>query len=97
MEADKIRVRDNKLLKSEKSWRRARLGAVILAVVWLCLLTPYIASESPPISEGKEALFSLIGGFLFWIVIVDWLNMRLRHIDSIKYYRKEIETGALPK
>jgi hypothetical protein len=85
--AEKIRKRDDKLLKNEKSWRRARVGAVILAVVWLLIV--YVLFNSIPFQEEEEkGLFITIGWLLFWIVIVDWLNLRIRHIDSIKYYRE---------
>jgi hypothetical protein len=81
----------DKLLKNEKSWRRARIGAVILAVVWLLIL--YTVFKSFQIQEENEKiLFFAIGWFLFWIVVVDWLNLRISHIESIKYYRSKEKT-----
>jgi hypothetical protein len=84
--SDKILARDDKLLKNEKSWRRSRIGVVILAVVWLFIL--YVVLKSSHVLEQeKEALFFAIGWFLFWIVLIDWINLRIWHIESIKYYR----------
>ena len=87
--SEKIRKRDDKLVKNEKSWRRARVAVVILILVWLFIL---YTLESGEILENKEALFSCIGWVLFWIVIFDWLNLRIWHIESIKYYRGQKET-----
>ena len=84
----KIRAKDDKLLKNEKSWRRARVGAIIFAVLHLSTLYLYKTSESfQELEENKESLLFAIGCFLFWIVVVDWLNLRISHIESIKYYR----------
>lgn len=82
----KIVARDDKLLKNEKSWRRARIGVIILAGIWLFIL--YIFFKSMHILE-KEVLIFIIGWFLFWIVLIDWLNLRIWHIESIKYYRSK--------
>ncbi len=87
--SEKIRKRDDKLVKNEKSWRRARVGVVILVLVWLLILYTLKSGEIP---ENKEGLFSCIGWVLFWIVIFDWLNLRIWHIESIKYYRGQKET-----
>jgi len=86
--SEKIRKRDDKLVKNEKSWRRARVGVVILVLVWLSILYAFKGE----IMENKEGLFSCIGWVLFWIVIFDWLNLRIWHIESIKYYRGQKET-----
>ena len=88
---EKIRKRDDKLLKNEKSWRRARVGVVIFMLVWL--LISYMLFKSGEAQESKELLYSCIGWVLFWIVIFDWLNLRIWHIESIKYYRGEKATG----
>ena len=86
---NKIQVRDDKLLKNEKSWRRARVGVLIFTVVWLSIL--YITFKSSSTSkEEKGVLFFLIGWSLFWMLLFDWLNMKIRHIDSIKCYREMI-------
>ena len=88
--SEKIRKRDDRLVKNEKSWRRARVGVVILMLAWL--LTSYMLFKSGETRENKELLFSCIGWVLFWIVIFDWLNLRIWHIESIKYYRGQKET-----
>ncbi|HQG04827.1 MAG TPA: hypothetical protein PLB76_00995 [Anaerohalosphaeraceae bacterium] len=81
----KIIARDDKLLKNEKSWRRARIGAIILAGIWLFIV--YIFFKSMILE--KEVLIFSIGWLLFWIVLIDWLNLRIWHIESIKYYRSK--------
>jgi len=86
---EKIKKRDDKLLKNETSWRRARVGAVILMLVWL--LISYIFFKSGEILTNNELLFSCIGWVLFWVVIFDYLNLRIWHIESIKYYRDQQE------
>jgi len=86
---EKIKKRDERLVKNEKSWRRARVGVVIFMLVWL--LISYMLFESGKAHDNKEVLFSCIGWILFWIVIFDWLNLRIWHIESIKYYRGQKE------
>jgi hypothetical protein len=86
---EKIRERDDRLVKNEKSWRRARLGAICLSVIHILLLI--FVFEEPEMfqEEGEEGLASIAICVVFWLLIVDWLNLRLRHIDSIKLYRSE--------
>ena len=80
----KIEKNDDKLLKKEKSWRRARIGAVVFAFVFVFVL---FTSDS---SEDKESLIYSSGWLLFWLLVIDWLNMRIRHITSIKHYKEII-------
>ena len=82
---ERIRKRDDRLLKNEKSWRRARVGVVIMMLVWL--LISFTLFDSIEARENKESLYSIIGWVLFWVLIFDWLNLRIWHIESIKYYR----------
>ena len=86
---EKIKKRDDKLVKNEKSWRRARIGVVIPMLVWL--LISYTLFDFGETQKNKEELFYCIGWALFWIVIFDWLNLRIWHIESIKYYRGQKE------
>ena len=88
--SEKIKKRDDKLLKNEKSWRRSRIGAVILLLVWL--LISYTLFKSDKFQENTELLYTCIGWVLFWIVIFDTLNLRIRHIESIKFYKSQKET-----
>ena len=92
---NKILVRDDSLLRKEKSWRRARIGVVILGAVWLLMLISYIISERCLVLEQMGLSFILMGWMLFWLLLFDWLNMRLRHIESIKYYRDKIEQSEV--
>jgi len=87
---EKIRKRDDKFVKNEKSWRRSRVGVVILLLIWL--LISYTLFESNEFHEDKELLYACIGWVLFWIVIIDTLTLRIWHIESIKYYRGQKET-----
>jgi hypothetical protein len=89
MKEEKILKRDEKLLKNEKSWRRARTGAIILAVIQIIFLAAFIKNSSVLQGE-KEAIASLVASALFWLLIIDWLNLRLNHIDSIKLYRNKL-------
>jgi hypothetical protein len=87
--SEKIRKRDDRLLKNEKSWRRAKVGVVTLML--FSLFVSYMIFQTGEAQENKELLFSCIGGVLFWIVIFEWLNLRISHIESIKYYRNQKE------
>lgn len=89
MKEEKILKRDDRLIKNEKSWRRARIGAICLAIIYILILVFVI--KEPSILQGeKEGLISLIIWVIFWLLLIDWLNLRLVHIDSIKLYRSKI-------
>ena len=87
---EKILKRDIRLVKNEKSWRRARVGAICLSIIHILSLI-IIFKEEPLLlqEESKEALVSIVAWVIFWLLIVSWLNLRLGHIDSIKLYRNE--------
>ena len=93
--SEKIRKREDRLLKNEKSWRRAKVGVIMLMLFWLLGL--YMLFEFGEAQENKELLFSSIGWVLFWIVIFDWLNLRIWHIESIKYYRGRLDLDRTSK
>ncbi len=84
---DRIWLRDDKLLKNENSWRRARVGAILLTIVWVICFWIADRTDSDLESELKR---SLILWICFWIVVIDWLNLRISHIESIKYYRNRL-------
>lgn len=79
---------DDRLLKNETSWRRARIGALILFVVFLIIILTVMRENLISKEERTEALTSVIMGSVFWLLIIDWLTLRLRHIDSINLYRR---------
>ena len=82
-----IRRYDDRLLRNEKSWRRARIGAGIILIVYvLCILMMW-NDRSIQAEVEIEAYFYMTGWLLFWLLIIDWITARLRHIDSIKLYR----------
>jgi hypothetical protein len=89
---NKIAARDDKLLRNEKSWRRARVGAIGLLIVWAGV-TFALFRSSDVLEREREVGFAVVGWVLFWIVVIDWLNLRLAHIESIKYYRSQLKGG----
>jgi len=89
---EKIRRRDERLLKNEKSWRRARIGAICLAIIYIVFFL--IFNAHPLQEESKEVFSALLYWVVFWGLIVSWLNLRLGHIDSIKLYRNEKEAAG---
>jgi hypothetical protein len=40
-------------------------------------------------SEKNETLAAVGVWFIFWLAIIETLNLRIMHIDSIKLYRKQ--------
>ncbi len=84
--SERIRKRDDRLLKNEKSWRRAKIGAVILILFWIWGIYMFF---QPGEDFGRNEKFLSVGWLLFWVVMFDTLNLRIRHIESIKYYRNQ--------
>lgn len=91
---DKIRKRDERLLKQDRSWRRARIGAIFLSIIHILILFVLKNDEFSSTEEQKECYHALGIWIFFWLLIVSWLNLRLGHIDSIKLYRKASPTDA---
>ncbi len=91
-EEEKIRKRDDKLLKNEMSWRRARKGAIFVSIILVLSLVALLVHQRSEFSSPEEQKeeFVVIGKMiLFWFLIVSYLNLRLGHIESIKLYRKK--------
>jgi hypothetical protein len=84
-----ILKREDRLLKNEKSWRRARIGAVFLFVIFLIIILTIYGDDLISKDEKVETLVAVASSCLFWIVIIDWLTLRIWHIDSINLYRKK--------
>jgi len=78
----KIHARDDKLLKNEKSWRRARVGAVIFAVVWLLISYTSIKSAPAP-GVDREMMYYAIGWLLFWVVLFAWAGIASAFCPSL--------------
>ena len=74
--------RDDKLLKRESYIRRERYVAFSLAAGGAL---GAIAEATHLISEG--GFFPTLGFTLFFLVYADSCSLRLRHIQSIKFYR----------
>lgn len=83
-----ILKREDRLLKNEKSWRRARIGAIFLFIVFLLTILSIYGNDLISKDEKIKILMAIGGWCLFWLIIIDWLNLHLRHIDSIHFYRK---------
>ena len=84
---ERITRYDERLLRNERSWRRARIGAIFFSV--LSFIAFLFARKDDLIagdSLSEELVVSVIW-ILFWLLIIDWLTLRLRHIDSINFYR----------
>jgi hypothetical protein len=90
MKEEKILKRDDRLLRNEKSWRRARIAVICLAIVQMIILIFIIEGPSFFQREDNEGLIALMIWTIFWLLLIDWLNLRLSHIDSIKLYRNKI-------
>jgi undecaprenyl pyrophosphate phosphatase UppP len=86
-----IRKRDDRLLRNEKSWRRARVGAIVLFIIFFAITISIVYTDNleSPLSE-HQAIIAMAIWCVFWLLLIDWLTLRLRHIDSIKLYRKTI-------
>lgn len=82
--------REDRLLKNEKSWRRAKIGAIFLFIVFLLTILSVYGDDLVSTDETFNVLMALGGWCLVWLVIIDWLNLHLHHIDSIKLYRKKL-------
>ena len=89
----KILKRDDQLLKNEKSWRRARIGAIFLFLTFSLILYYVCTDDLFTKDEQAKGLATVVFWFMLWFAIIDTLNMRLRHIDSIKFYREKLEQG----
>jgi hypothetical protein len=93
----KIQKRDDCLLKNEKSWRRARIGAIFLFLVFSIMLYYICTDDFLSKDERPEGLAAIVFWFMLWLVIIDTLNLRIRYIDSIKFYRERICTEVNSK
>ena len=82
----KIIEQDDRLLRKERSWRRAFVGSIFLAIMTGVALFVTISETS--VLKEKDEIMSAIGGhLLFWMLIAGYCDLRLRHIKSIKFYR----------
>ncbi len=81
----KIHKRDDCLLRQEKSWHRARIGAICLAI--FSGISLFVVKNQHLGSDKKEVILIMTVWFLFWGLIVSYCNLKINHIDSIKLYR----------
>ncbi len=92
-EKDVVLKYENRLLKNEKSWRRARIGSIFLFLIFLMAILAIYRDDLMSADERRKALTAIAIWCLFWLMIIDWLTLRIRHIDSINLYRKKQETS----
>lgn len=86
--------REGRLLKDEKSWRRARIGAGLLFLIFLIALLVIYGDDLISADERHQALIAIAIWCFFWLLIIESLTLRIRHIDSINLHRKKQETTA---
>ncbi len=84
---------EDRLLKNEKSWRRARIGAVLLFFVFLITIFIIYGDDLMSKDERYESLIVFSIWCLFWMMIFEILTLRIRHIDSVNIYRKKIRSA----
>jgi len=78
------------LLTRENSIRRSRAGAIGFIVLFFLVSVLYSSSEpSSRLSEDQLA-WSLTGCMLLCAVLAYQYGMQIKHIDSIKLYRKKL-------
>ena len=84
-----ILKREDGLLKNEKSWRRARIGAAFLFAVFLIAML-FIYRENLTAKDERAKTLTAVGIWcFFWLLLISWLNLRIQYIDSINRYRKK--------
>jgi hypothetical protein len=79
---------DDKLLRRESYIRRERSVAFSLAAGGIL---SFIAAATDAIP--KDGLYPALAAALFFLVYGDSCSLRLRHIQSIKYYRGMLTPG----
>ena len=82
----KIIEQDDRLLRKERSWRRAFAGSIVLAIITGVGLF-MIINDTSVLQEKDEIMLAIGGHLLFWMLIAGYCDLRLRHIKSIKFYR----------
>ena len=88
-EEQTIIKREDRLLKNQRSWRRARIGAIFLFAIFLIAFLAIYRDDLMSRDERIESLTTLGIWCVFWIIIVDWLTLRIQHIDTINFYRQK--------
>ena len=93
----KILKREERLLKNEKSWRRSRVLAIFIfffhlfglfVLITMVFIEPENSLSRTSRTEGLAAMTFF--ACLFWLLVIEWTNRRIWHIDSIKLYRKKL-------
>jgi NADH:ubiquinone oxidoreductase subunit 6 (subunit J) len=93
---EKILMGEEHLLRRGKSWRRARVGAIALFFIFIVAAIPIYGDDTISKEERSNALNLIVIGCVFWLLIIEWLTLHIRRIDSIKLHRKieESQSGS---
>jgi hypothetical protein len=86
----KILERDDDLLKREGSLRRSRGGSIVFVILFFLVLGVYSESATLPASEDKLTI-SLAGCILLCSILAFLYGLQIKHLDSIKVYRRKLE------
>ena len=91
MEYEKIRMQENDLLNNERSLRRSRVGAVVLATLFI-LLPAFVEAVSPVSgTSSTHTDQTRLSGFALFIAALGYkYHLQINHIDSIKMYRQKL-------
>jgi len=81
--------REDRLLKNEHSWRRARIGAIFLSGIFIVAFLAIFWNDLISRDEAIKSLTALGIWCLFWLLLIDWLSLRIQHIDTINFYRQK--------
>ena len=88
--------REDRLLKYENQYRRGRVLAIILLIMFVIvefILLPNVQSST--LNKIPFNFFSLTTIFLLVSIYIN--SLYVKHIDSIKYYRKLLENNKESK
>jgi hypothetical protein len=92
---EKILMGEDRLLRREKSWRRARVGAIALFFIFIVAAIPIYGGDTMSKEEKSKAFNLIVIGCVFLLLIIEYMNLRFQHIDSINLYREKLK-GQVP-
>ena len=82
--------REDRLLKYENQYRRGRILAILLLIMFVIVKFAILPQfQSSTLNEIPFNFFSLI--IIVLLVSIYINSLYVKHIDSIKYYRKLLE------
>ncbi len=92
MKTKEQRLHDHEehLLTNERSIRRSRAGAIGFIMLFFLISIVYSMGEPTSNLREDQLALSLNGCILLCIVLAYQYGMQIKHIDSIKRYRKKL-------